>query len=216
MNTHHPEKIMLQGPVGHIEALYHKGLEADKPAIVICHPHPLYGGTMRNKVVYWMSRVFEDMGFHVLRFNFRGVEKSQGTWDEGVGEADDVTAMIDWLEQQHPTSPLYLAGFSFGTYAGLQAARKDARIQGMLAVAPAVNLWSFDFMLGETRPLTIIQGTNDEIVPFAMVQAFISPMPHIQFKIVDGAGHFFPQHMETLKSHCKQFASSASAANHTL
>ena len=196
---------MLQGPVGQLEALYHQGTSG-KPAIVVCHPHPVYGGTMRNKVVYWMARAFEELGYSVLRFNFRGVEKSEGAWDEGVGEVDDVTAMIDWLEANHPDSPLYLAGFSFGTYAGLQAARKDKRIERMLAVAPAVNLWSFDFMLGDTRPLTIIQGTEDEIVPFGQVKIFVNKLSHAQFFEVEGAGHFFPNHLEELQRICKTIA----------
>jgi alpha/beta superfamily hydrolase len=206
MSNHHPEKMMLQGPAGLLEALYHQG-ETDKPAIVVCHPHPVYGGTMRNKVVYWMARAFEAMGYSVLRFNFRGVEKSEGAWDNAVGEVDDVTAMIDWLEQKNPNSPLYLAGFSFGTYAGLQAARKDSRIQRMLAVAPAVNLWSFDFLLGETRPITIIQGTEDEIVPFAQTKAFVQQLKAsgtpVQWFEVQGAAHFFPQHMDALQKLCK-------------
>ena len=205
-STHHPEKMMLQGPVGKLEALYHQG-NADKPAIVVCHPHPVYGGTMRNKVVYWMARTFEDMSYSVLRFNFRGVEKSEGQWDEGVGEVDDVTAMIDWLEQKNPNSPLYLAGFSFGTYAGLKAARNDKRISRMLAVAPAVNLWSFDFLLGETRPITIIQGTEDEIVPFEQSKTFAQKLKAldtpVQWFEVQGAGHFFPQHLEELQKLCK-------------
>ncbi|HID36640.1 MAG TPA: alpha/beta fold hydrolase [Ghiorsea sp.] len=203
MTEHRPEKLILQGPAGQIEALYHQG-KVGKPAIVVCHPHPVYGGTMRNKVVYWMGRAFEEMDYSVLRFNFRGVEKSEGQWDEGIGEVDDVTAMIDWLEQKNPNSPLYLAGFSFGTYAGLQAARKDDRIQRMLAVAPAVNLWSFDFMFGETRPVTVIQGTIDEIVPFEQVQAWVKKQANIQFFTVEDAGHFFPQHLEELMQYCKR------------
>ena len=210
MTEHRPEKLMLQGPVGKLEALYHQG-EADKPAIVVCHPHPVYGGTMRNKVVYWMGRAFEELGYSVLRFNFRGVEKSEGQWDEGVGEVDDVTAMIDWLEQKHPNSPLYLAGFSFGTYAGLKAARKDLRIQRMLAVAPAVNLWSFDFLLGETRPVTIIQGTEDEIVPFEQSKTFAQKLKAtgtpVQWFEVQGAGHFFPNHLEELQELCRSIES---------
>jgi len=166
---------------------------------------------MRNKVVYWMGRAFEELGYSVLRFNFRGVEKSEGQWDDGVGEVDDVTAMIDWLEQKNPNSPLYLAGFSFGTYAGLQAARKDDRIQRMLAVAPAVNLWSFDFMLGETRPITIIQGTADEIVPFEQSKTFAQRLKAsgtpLQSYEIQSAGHFFPQHLEKLQELCKNIAS---------
>jgi len=194
----HEKKMRLEGQAGGLEALYQKG-EAGKPAVVICHPHPLYGGTMWNKVVYWMARSFEDMGWTVLRFNFRGVEQSEGSWDEGRGESDDVVSALDWLQGEHPDAPLYVAGFSFGTYAGLLAAHRDARVQGMVAVAPAVNLWSFDFMLDETRALTVISGTADEIVPFEQVQAWIDKMPrHVRFHSIQGAGHFFPAHMDEM------------------
>jgi len=198
MMQHHHEKIFLQGKSGQLEALYQAG-EADKPAIVVCHPHPLYGGTMRNKVVYWIARAFEDAGCSVLRFNFRGVEKSAGVWDEGEGEADDVLVALDYLKEHNPSSSLWLAGFSFGTYAGLRAIQKDKRVERMFAIAPAVNIWSFDFMLDETRPLTVISGTADEIVPFDEVQTWIQRMPaHVRFHAIEGAGHFFPEHMQAM------------------
>jgi len=198
MNKHHHEKLFLQGKTGKLEALYQPG-ETGKPAIVVCHPHPLYGGTMRNKVVYWIARAFEDQGCSVLRFNFRGVEQSEGEWDEGLGESEDVLTALDYLKAQHPEAPLWLAGFSFGTYAGLKAARQDARVERMFAVAPAVNLWSFDFMQHETRPLTVVSGTADEIVPFEQVQAWIKSLPsHVRFHSIEAAGHFFPEHMTAM------------------
>jgi len=198
MSMHQHAKINIQGKAGKLEGLYQRG-ELGKPAIVVCHPHPLYGGTMRNKVVYWIARAFEDMGYTVLRFNFRGVEHSEGVWDEGIGESDDVVSALDWLEAEHPQSSLWLAGFSFGSYAGLLAAHRDQRVQRMFVIAPAVNLWSFDFMRDETRPLTVISGTADEIVPFEQVQAWIKTMPrHVRFITIDGAGHFFPSHMTKL------------------
>ncbi|MDQ6954156.1 MAG: alpha/beta fold hydrolase [Mariprofundaceae bacterium] len=198
MTIHHHQKVLIQGEAGSLQGLYQPG-ELGKPALVVCHPHPLYGGTMRNKVVYWIARAFEDRGYSVLRFNFRGVEQSKGVWDEGKGEADDVIAALDWLEKKNPDAPLWLAGFSFGTYAGLQAARQDSRVQRMFVVAPAVNLWSFDFMQGETRPLTVVSGTADEIVPFEKVRAWMESMPeHVDFHAIDGAGHFFPKHMNEM------------------
>ncbi len=194
MSQHQHKSLFIDGPAGRLQALYQPG-EAAKPAVVVCHPHPQYGGTMRNKVVYWMGRAFEDAGCSVLRFNFRGVEGSDGQWDEGVGEADDARAALDWLHGLHPQSPLWLAGFSFGCYAGLQAARADARVSRMFAVAPAVNLWSFAFMRGESRPVTVIAGTTDEIVPFAQVRASVRGKSNISFHAIEGAGHFFPDHM---------------------
>jgi alpha/beta superfamily hydrolase len=197
LSPHHHQPLLIAGPAGALQALYQPG-ETGKPAVVLCHPHPQYGGTMRNKVVYWMGRAFEDTGCSVLRFNFRGVEKSEGVWDEGNGEADDARAALDWLYTQHPESELWLAGFSFGCYAGLQAARADARVSHMFAVAPAVNLWSFAFMQGETRPITVISGTDDEIVPFAQVRASVRGKRNISFHAIEGAGHFFPGHMDQM------------------
>jgi len=196
---HQHQQLMIPGSAGDLQALYQPG-EAGKPAVVICHPHPQYGGTMRNKVVYWMGRAFEDAGCSVLRFNFRGVEKSGGHWDEGKGEADDARSALDWLALQHPESKLWLAGFSFGCYAGLQAARSDARVSHMFAVAPAVNLWSFAFMQGETRPVSVISGTADEIVPFEQVRASVAGKSNIHFHAIAGAGHFFPDHMEEMRA----------------
>ncbi len=199
MTLHQHQKVMLAGPSGQLEGLYQKG-EAGKPAIVVCHPHPQYGGTMRNKVVYWIARAFEDRGCSVLRFNFRGVEKSEGEWDKGRGESHDASAALDWLHKQHPDSPLWLAGFSFGCYAGLQAARRDKRVSRLFAVAPAVNLWSFAFMQGDQRPFTVISGTADEIVPFEQVRANVVGQSNIRFHHIEGAGHFFPEHKDQMIS----------------
>jgi len=191
------KKIFIEGPEGVLQSLYHPGKQG-QPAVVVCHPHPLYGGTMRNKVVYWMARAFEDMGCSVLRFNFRGVEQSEGVWDEGSGEADDARAALDWMNEVHPESKLWLAGFSFGCYAGLQAARMDDRVEHMFAVAPAVNLWPFSFMIGENRPITVVAGSADEIVPFHRIERSVKGKSNIHFYPIDGAGHFFPEHMEQM------------------
>jgi len=194
MTTHHHESLFLPGPAGRLQALYQPG-EAGQPAVVICHPHPQYGGTMRNKVVYWMGRAFEDRGCTVLRFNFRGVEQSHGEWDDGCGEAEDAAAALAWLHARHGDAPLWLAGFSFGCFAGLQAAHADAEVARMFAVAPAVNLWSFDFLDGEQRPVTVVSGTADEIVPFEAVKRWCEANPMVMLQTIEGAGHFFPEHM---------------------
>jgi len=195
---HHHEKLFIEGPVGKLQAIYQTG-EADKAAVVICHPHPQFGGTMRNKVVYWMARAFENLGHPILRFNFRGVEQSEGNWDEGLGEADDAATALDWMHEKHPEVPLWLAGFSFGCYAGLTAAHQDSRVKRMFAVAPAVNLWDFSFMRNETRPLKVIHGTIDELVPHEMVSAWVELLDSVEYHEIDGAGHFFPEHMEHLQ-----------------
>jgi len=192
------QRLFISGPAGKLQCLYRKGDE-NAPAIVFCHPHPEYGGTMRNKVVYWMARTFEDRGCSVLRFNFRGVEQSEGVWDEGRGEVEDAASALNWLNAQIPDAPLWLAGFSFGCYAGLQAARRDMRVERMFAVAPAVNHWDFSFMQGESRPITIVAGTADEIVPYVAVAATVKMLSSAHLHTIKGAGHFFPDHREQME-----------------
>ena len=153
---------------------------------------------MNNKVVYWMARAFAETGCAVLRFNFRGVGQSDGAWDNGRGEADDAAAALDWLHARLPKTPLWLAGFSFGCYAGLRAAHGDARVARMFAVAPAVNLWDFSFMQHETRPVTVVAGTEDEIAPYVAIAAAVRLLPSARFHSIKGAGHFFPGHREQL------------------
>lgn len=192
------QRLFVPGPVGKLQAI-HEPSEDARAAVVICHPHPQFGGTMRNKVVYEMSRTFAEAGCATLRFNFRGVEGSEGAWDEARGEVDDVRAAIEWMEVQYPDTPLWLAGFSFGAYVGLKAAQGDARIERLFAVAPAVNHWDFSFMQLDSRPLTVVAGKADEIVPFEKVVAWAQSLSHVQFHPVEGAGHFFPDHMQKMK-----------------
>jgi len=150
-------------------------------------------------VVYAMARAFTDAGCSTLRFNFRGVEQSDGTWDAGRGEAQDARAALDWLAAQCPDAPLWLAGFSFGCYAGLRAAWSDERVERMFAVAPAVNHWDFSFMQGNIRPLTVVMGTADEIVPFKAVAAWVKTLDKACLFPIDGAGHFFVGYMQDMK-----------------
>ncbi len=192
------QRLFIPGPAGQLQAIHHP-LEDVRAAVVICHPHPKFGGTMRNKVVYEMSRTFAEADCATLRFNFRGVETSEGAWDEAMGEVDDVRAAIEWMDMQYPDMPLWLAGFSFGGYAGLKAAQGDARIERMFAVAPAVNHWDFSFMRDDARPLIVVMGMEDEIVPFEKVEAWVGSLSHVQFQPIEGAGHFFVDHMQKMK-----------------
>lgn len=191
------ERLFIDGPAGRLQAIYHAG-DAGKPAVVVCHPHPLYGGTMNNKVVYWIAQTFGAQGCAVLRFNFRGVDDSDGEWGDGVGESDDARAALNWLHERDPDAPLWMAGFSFGCYAGLKAAQGDDRVTRLFAVAPAVTHYDFSFMRDDTRPLTIIIGTADEIVPFDDVERWSRTMRHARFHALPGAGHFFPAHKQEL------------------
>ncbi|OIQ03408.1 MAG: alpha/beta hydrolase [Zetaproteobacteria bacterium CG06_land_8_20_14_3_00_59_53] len=191
------KRIFLQGPAGRLQGLY-RPFKEPVAAVVVCHPHPQFGGTMHNKVVYWMARAFESLDCSVLRFNFRGVDQSEGCWDEGAGEAEDAAVALDWMHAEHPHVPLWLAGFSFGAYAGLKAARQDARVERLFAVAPAVNLWDFSFMQGDVRPLTVVAGTLDNIVPYTAIAAATRLQRGAQLHTIADAGHFFDEHRKEL------------------
>lgn len=191
------ERLFISGPAGRLQAIHQPG-DAGKPAIVVCHPHPLYGGTMNNKVVYWMAQTFHSRGCSVLRFNFRGVDDSDGSWGDGVGEIDDTRAALNWLHDRRPDAPLWVAGFSFGCYTGLKAAQHDARVARLFAIAPAVTHYDFSFMRDDQRPLSVIIGTDDEVVPFAEVERWSRTLPNVHFHALPGAGHFFPAHKREL------------------
>ncbi len=194
-----PHRLWIPGPAGRLEAIYQPG-ENGRPSVVLCHPHPLYGGTMRNKVVYWMARAMHEMGLSVLRFNFRGVEGSEGAWDEGRGETEDARAALTWLEAQG-ASTLWVAGFSFGCYAGLRAALEDARVTRTIAVAPAVHMHDFGFMLRRSHPApcAIIAASEDEIVPFDALRDWAQACENHEWYCIEGAGHFFPRHSQQLQ-----------------
>jgi len=194
--------VNIHGPAGELEGIYQAGDE-QRPAVVVCHPHPLHGGTMRNKVVYWMARTFHRQGCSVLRFNFRGVEGSAGHWDHGRGESDDAAVALNWLADMQPDAPLWLAGFSFGCYAGLQAACRDERIGHTIAVAPAVHMHDYTFFdhAHHRPPCTVIAASEDEIVPFDTLQTWLQQHETtVNSHIIAGAGHFFPNHKDELQA----------------
>src|SRR5574337_2096335 len=132
------EQVKFQGPAGMLEGLLDKPLDAPRAVAVVCHPHPLQQGAMTNKVTYILARAFNDLGALSLRFNFRGVGKSTGRYDNGVGETGDALAALDWLSAQHRGLPLWLGGFSFGAYVALRA-QSERPVRRLVTVAPAVE-----------------------------------------------------------------------------
>lgn len=189
------ELDFIAGPAGKLQVIF-RAADTSLPAVLVCHPHPQYGGTMHNKVTYRIAKAFSDKGHPVLRFNFRGVELSEGEWADGIGEIDDAKACINWLAERH--SNIWVAGFSFGAYAGIKAAVDDVRVEKLFAVAPAVSLYDFSFLDKETRPLTVVHGTDDEIVPYEQVLSWSEAHAIARLHTIDGAGHFFPKHMDEM------------------
>jgi len=174
-------------------------------AAVILHPHPLYGGTLHNKVVHMLARALNEIGVATVRFNFRGVGASSGSFAEGIGETDDALAVVEWARTQAPHVPLWLAGFSFGAYVALRAADR-AVPAGLITVAPAVHLYDFSAVALPRCPWLLIQGEADEVVPVESVRAWLAGLavaPEAHF--LPGVGHFFHQRLADLQEAVRGF-----------
>jgi hypothetical protein len=196
------EPVFLDGPAGRIECMikHPSGGQASEPppaAAVVCHPHPLFGGTMHNKVVHAAAGALSRAGLPVLRFNFRGVGLSEGRHDTGHGEQDDVRAVLDYLAGRFPAAPILVAGYSFGAFAGLKAGSGADRVSAMIGIGLPVSLYDFDFLRQSLKPLSIIQGELDRFGPLADVMAFAATLPAGAKVIpVAGAGHGFDGRLE--------------------
>ena len=185
----------LRGPAGKLEAILNSGREGARFAALVCHPHPLGGGTMHNKVVYHAMKVFAELGLPVLRFNFRGVGLSEGEFDHGRGELEDAKAALDWLEEK-TRLPILLAGFSFGSFIGMQAGCDDARVQGLIGLGVPYRAegrsYSYEFLQHCQKPKLFISGTEDQFGPMQavgpMLEAASDPKKIVW---IDGAEHFF-------------------------
>ena len=166
---------------------------------VICHPHPLHGGTLNNKVVHQLARTFLQLGAVSVRFNFRGVGESQGAYDEGRGERLDLNAVADWASERWPGLELWLGGFSFGAFVAIEAAR-DLRPTRLVTVAPAVSFLSDADIEVPATDWLVIQGDADEVAPCTAVRTRVGRLPRPPSLVVlDGAGHFFHGRLNDLK-----------------
>ena len=197
--------IIFPGPDGRLEGRYHHGPEANAPIALILHPHPLYGGTMNNKVVYNLFHVFAKRGFSVLRFNFRGVGRSQGTFDHGVGELSDAASALDWLQSANANaSAVWIAGFSFGAWISMQLLMRRPEIDGFICVAPPSNLYDFSFLAPCPSSGLMVNGDKDRVVPSASVAELTAKLKtqrgiKIDHEVIPGANHFFEDKTEDLE-----------------
>ncbi len=178
---------------------------------VVCHPHPLHGGTLQNKVVHTLARVFVDLGLPTLRFNYRGVGASAGRYDQGIGETDDALAVIAYGRRRWPNASVSLAGFSFGAMVALRAASRGAPVRRLVSIAPAVGRTSEPPPARPDCPWLIVQGDADEIVDAGQIAAFarrFSPPP--QLRVLAGVDHFFHGRLRELHDVVMTFASEPS------
>jgi alpha/beta superfamily hydrolase len=197
------ERLNLAGPAGDLEALIEIPPEAAPETVssfaVICHPHPLHGGTLDNKVVWALARAFQQLGAPTIRFNFRGVGRSAGSYDAGVGETADALAVVAYGRSRWPQASLWLAGFSFGGVVALRAAG-DAHPERLVTVAPGITKIDVGAAAVPACPWLIVQGDADEVVPAQAVLAWahsLSPAPEI--RVLPGASHFFHGRINELR-----------------
>lgn len=204
------QTVSISGPAGQIETFIHQGDDAGHFAsrnglVIICHPHPVHGGTMDNKVVTTLMRTYRDLGIHVVRFNFRGVGKSEGSFDNAVGELQDLLAVIGWIKQEMQGVELLLAGFSFGSAIAAQASYQVDGLLHLTLVAPPVERYSYDRDGQFPCKLAVIQGDKDERViaegVYSWLVALGSPVELLRYP---EAGHFFHGYLTQVKTDLTQ------------
>jgi hypothetical protein len=197
-------EVIFNGPEGRLEGRYQHGTGTNPPIAVVLHPHPQHGGNMNNKVAYTLYHAFVQMGFSVLRFNFRGVGRSQGVYDQGQGELSDGASALDWLQSYNPNARgCWVAGFSFGGWIAMQLLMRRPEIDSFIAVAPPANTHDFSFLAPCPVSGQIIQGSRDEIVTMDSVKKLIDKLSsqktvEIDYRVIKDADHFFTNSLESV------------------
>jgi len=196
--------FFLNGPAGRLEALLNVGERDARYCALVCHPHPLFGGTMHNKVVYHAMKALNGFGLPVLRFNFRGAGTSAGKHDEGRGETDDVRWALDWLHAEYKL-PILFTGFSFGAATGMRASCPDPRVEGIISLGTPVSvqgrIYTYQFLQTCLKPKLFISGGNDEYGPTENLEQVVAlAAPPKKLVIVEGADHFFLKQLGEMQS----------------
>ena len=204
-------EIVINGPEGRLEGRYHHSQQENAPIALLLHPHPQHGGTMNNKVVYTLYHAFVRRGFSALRFNFRGVGRSQGIFDRGEGELSDAASALDWLQSYNPNATAcWIAGFSFGAWIGMQLLMRRPEIDAFIAVAPPANMFDFGFLAPCPASGLVVLGDQDQLVTADAVQRLVNKLMNqrdirISHRIIPGADHFFQSHLEPLAATVDQY-----------
>ena len=203
--------VIFNGPEGRLEGRYQHAKRDDAPVALILHPHPQHGGTMNNKVVYSLYHAFSRRGFSTLRFNFRGVGRSQGEFDSGLGELSDAAAALDWMQGHNPNaSGCWIAGFSFGAWIAMQLMMRRPEINSFIAVAPPASIHDFSFLAPCPASGLMIHGDSDDIIPEDSVAKLADKLGKqknitIDYNVVKGCDHFFRDHMDTMEKHVEKY-----------
>jgi uncharacterized protein len=197
-------EIIFNGPEGRLEGRYHHSKRANAPIALMLHPHPQFGGTMNHRVIYALYQLYQRRGFSTLRFNFRGVGRSQGQFDNGQGELSDAASALDWMQGYNPNaSSCWIAGFSFGAWIGMQLMMRRPEINAFVSISPPASSHDFTFLAPCPASGLMVHGDQDALVPVASVDKLAQKLASqktvtIDYRVVPGADHFFTEHMEHL------------------
>ena len=198
------KEIVFTGPDGKLVGKYKRGQSLNPPVALILHPHPLYGGTMNNPVVLELFNIFDNLGFSTFRFNFRSVGKSEGKFDNGLGELADAAAGLDWIQRQNPNAnQCWVAGFSFGALLCMQLLMRRPEITRFISVSPQPNLYDFNFLAPCPASGMIIQGKKDELVPIEDTNRLAQKLQSqknivVDYEEISGANHFYDNEIHKL------------------
>ncbi|MEQ9557827.1 MAG: alpha/beta hydrolase [Rhodospirillales bacterium] len=204
-------EVIFNGPEGRIEGRYHHANDPNAPVALLLHPHPEYGGTMNNRVVYAMYQAFVKRGFSTLRFNFRGVGRSQGKFDNGQGELSDAATALDWMQGHNPNaSTCWIAGFSFGAWVSMQLMMRRPEISGFISASPPASIYDFSFLAPCPASGLLIHGKADEVVPVGSVDKLVEKLSaqkniEIDYRTVDKCDHYFSEHLDNLLKHVEDY-----------
>ena len=211
-------EVIFNGPDGRLEGRYTHSRATNAPVALLLHPHPQHGGTMNNKVVYSLYQTFVRRGFSTLRFNFRGVGRSQGQFDNGPGEMSDAASALDWGQSYNPNaSRCWIGGFSFGAWIGMQLMMRRPEISGYISVAPPASIYDFTFLAPCPASGLIVHGGKDELVPVASVEKLTQKLAaqktiSIDYRVIESADHFFMEDLESLSAHIEDYLDTALSA----
>lgn len=198
-------EVIISGPDGRLEGRYHHAKEPNAPIALFLHPHPQHGGTMNNKLVFALYHIFARRGFSVLRFNFRGVGRSQGSFDRGEGELSDAASALDWMQGYNPNArACWVAGFSFGAWVGMQLLMRRPEISGFISVSPPANMYDFTFLAPCPASGLMVQGLADDVVPEPSVAQLVERLAKqrnvvITYETIEGANHFYQEKQDVLE-----------------
>ena len=198
--------IIFNGPDGRLEGRYHQSKKSDAPIAIVLHPHPLHGGNMNNRIIYNMFHAFVEQGFSVLRFNFRGVGRSQGTFDGGIGELSDAAYAFDWMQQFNRNSPYcWIGGYSFGALISMQLMMRRPEIMGFISISPPANTEDFSFLAPCPSSGLIVHGEIDDLIPIETTSKLATKLNtqkniEVEFTTIKGANHFYKNKINVLKN----------------